>query len=134
MKQGYLDALPEVANKYGVDLEAGEKPVFAAELKMFGTETDRLIGGPGDCNITLTNKYIFVSNGVGLWSVDVLSEVVSCVRKIEGKIFKNDYAELIMNKEIVFDSGRMKLNGFHFYFKKKDDAAKFDEIMTTLLS
>lgn len=39
----YLNSLPEIENKYNVQLEENEKVVFVAELSRFGTEKDRVL-------------------------------------------------------------------------------------------
>jgi len=44
MNTEHLNLLPELENKYGVDLRDGEKVVFTAELDMFGTEKDINLG------------------------------------------------------------------------------------------
>ena len=133
LNRGYLDALPETANTYGVGLLDDEKVVFTAALSMFGTETDRLLGA-GNSRFTLTNKRMIADNGVGVWTVDILDDMTSCTKIEQGKlIFKSVYFSVTLNTEIIFDDGKQKLNGFHFYFNKKD-ATRFEEIMSNALN
>jgi len=125
MNVGYLDLLPEVDNKFNVELEKGEKVVFTAKLKVFGTETDRVLGG-SNSRFTLTNRRIIADNGVGIWTVDIKEDITGCTKIQEGNfIFKVTYFLVNMNKE-------KKMTGFHFYFKKSD-IEKFEKIMSNIL-
>ena len=108
MNVGYLDLLPEVDNKFNVELEKGEKVVFTAKLKVFGTETDRVLGG-SNSRFTLTNRRIIADNGVGIWTVDIKEDITGCTKIQEEK-----------------------MTGFHFYFKKSD-IEKFEKIMSNIL-
>jgi len=127
----YLNTLPEVSNKFQVELEENEKVVFCAKLSTFGTETGAMLGGD-DSKFTLTNKRIIADNGLGIWRIDIKDDLVSC-NKVEDKfiIFKMSYFLAKINKEIIYDDGRQKLNGFQFYFKRSD-AKKFEQIMKNL--
>lgn len=131
----YLNSLPEVANKYKVDLESGEKVVFAAKMPGFSTETYRTLGY--DAKFTMTNKRMIFDNGAGVWTVNVPDDVVSLkyIEK-EGKEVsflqrKAAHFSIMLNKEIVFDHGREKLQGITFFFKKKDMPV-FGEIANNL--
>lgn len=129
MNTGYLDTLPEIKNKFNVELEEGEKVIFTAKLKVFGTETDRVLGG-SNSRFTLTNRKIIADNGVGSWTVDIKDDITDWTKIQSGKfIFKTTYFSINMNKEIVFNNGQEKMSGFHFYFKKQD-IAKFEKIMS----
>ena len=132
MNVGYLDLLPEVDNKFNVELEEGEKVVFTAKLKVFGTETDRVLGG-SNSRFTLTNRRIIADNGVGIWTVDIKEDITGCTKIQEGNfIFKVTYFLVNMNKEIIFNNEKEKMTGFHFYFKKSD-IEKFEKIMSNIL-
>lgn len=129
MNTGYLDTLPEIKNKFNVELEEGEKVIFTAKLKVFGTETDRVLGG-SNSRFTLTNRKIIADNGVGSWTVDIKDDITDWTKIQSGKfIFKTTYFSINMNKEIVFNNGQEKMSGFHFYFKKQD-IAKFEKIIS----
>jgi len=129
MNTGYLDTLPEIKNKFNVELEEGEKVIFTAKLKVFGTETDRVLGG-SNSRFTLTNRKIIADNGVGSWTVDIKDDITDWTKIQRGKfIFKTTYFSINMNKEIVFNNGQEKMSRFHFYFKKQD-IAKFEKIMS----
>jgi hypothetical protein len=129
MNLAYLNSMPEVANKFNIDLQEGEKVVFTAKLATLGTEADRMLGADNSV-FTLTNKSIIADNGAGTWTVDMASEVVSCTR-VKGRsllIFPFDYFQIMLNKEILFDSEKQKLTGFNFHFKRAD-REKFEAIM-----
>ena len=129
MNTGYLDILPEIKNKFNVELEEGEKVIFTAKLKVFGTETDRVLGG-SNSRFTLTNRKIIADNGVGSWTVDIKDDITDWTKIQSGKfIFKTTYFSINMNKEIVFNNGQEKMSKFHFYFKKQD-IAKFEKIIS----
>jgi hypothetical protein len=137
----YLETLPEVANKYKVYLQADEKVVFTAKLSTFGTETDRMLGNSS--KFSLTNKRIIVDN---VWTVDILDDVAGCTKIVKrGFVFEFACFSVALNKEIIFNGGVVlnkkvilngreeKMNGFHFYFNKKD-TVKFEEIMNNLFN
>jgi hypothetical protein len=125
----YLDTLPEVANKYHVDLLEGEKVVFTPRPSMFGTEKDLLLGAKG--MITLTNKRLIANTGAGVFTNDI-QEITGCTRVKEGFIFKADYFLVTISEAVWFDNNKEYLQGYHFYFKRSD-AEKFEEIMNSLL-
>jgi len=126
----YLNSMPEVSNKYKVDLENDEKVVFTAKLSTFGTEKDRMLGL--DSDFTLTNKRIIIDNHAGIWTINIADDIASC-SKVSGGwfIFKHVYFSVVLNTEMVFDYGKQKLNGFHFYFNE-DETIKFEKIMNNL--
>lgn len=131
MNVEYLNTLPEIKNKFNVELEEGEKVVFTAKLKVFGTETDRVLGG-SNSRFTLTNRRIIADNGVGIWTADIKEDITDWAKIQSGKfIFKTTYFSINMNKEIEFNNGQEKMSGFHFYFKKQD-IAKFEKIMSNI--
>ena len=125
----YLNTLPAVENKFSVDLQNGERVVFTAELDTFGTEKDRMLGMGS--KLTLTNQRIIANNGPGIWTIDIFEDVKSCGKVEYKKLFgllKGVYFAVDLNEELVFDSGKQKLTGFHFYFNA-EDTAKFGEIV-----
>lgn len=128
----YLNSLPEIENKYNVQLEENEKVVFVAELSTFGTEKDRVLGGY-DSKFTLTNRRIIADNNVGFWTINIADDIVEC-RKNENKflIFKTVYFSIELNTQITYGNGE-KLTGFHFYFKK-EYTNKFEEIMSNVFN
>jgi len=132
MNIAYLNNLPEVENIYDVDLDHDEKVVFTAKLTTFGTEKDEMLGN--DSRFTLTNKRMIANNGVGVWTVDVAEDVISCERVDTKFLFKKlTYFSVDLNTKIVFEDGFAELTGFHFYFNGKD-TKKFDEIINHSLS
>lgn len=128
----YLNSLPEVENKYNVNLQEGEKVVFAAGMPTFGTEKDNMIGS--DCDFTLTNQRMLIDNHAGVWTIDIVDDIAGCT-KVQGGflVFKYTYFSVVLNEEVVFDNGRQKLSGFHFYFEK-EETKQFEEIMNNLLN
>ena len=132
MNIDYLNTLPEVENTFNIDLQEDEKIIFTAKLRCFGTETDRFLGG-SNSKITLSNKRIMADNTVGIWTIDIADDIVSYQKVESGRfIFKSAYILINLNKEVVFNDGKEKLNGFRFYFNKKD-ILKFETIMHHLL-
>lgn len=127
MNTTYLDTLPEVKNKYKVNLEEGEKVVFTAKPCIFGTETGQMLGMEG--RITMTNRRIIADNGAGVWRTDIEEDVVD-MRKIDSGKFltRKLYILVTMNKELAYGIGIQKLHGYQFWFHK-NDIAVFEEIM-----
>jgi len=129
-----LNALPELANKHNIDLLDGEKVVFNASPTIFGDENDTSLCGAMKPEFTLTNKRIIADNGVGFWTIDIPEDITN-IKKVEyGKwIFKGNYFLVSLNFRMVYDNGKHTLNGFRFYFNKKD-TAKFEEIVNSVFS
>lgn len=128
----YLNTLPEVENKYNINLKDGEKVVFTAMPSCFGTELGVMLSGFNP-TVTLTNKRLIADNQVGLWTVDIAKDIFSCSEVEGGKfIFKYDYILVKLNKTIIYNNGKQKLNGFQFYFDK-EDTEKFKDIMNHVL-
>ena len=128
MNVEYLNTLPEIKNKFKIDLESGEKVVFTAKLWGFCTESGSMLGWDTS-QFTMTNRRILADNGQGLWITDIAEDVVD-MRKVEtGKFLsKQEYILVSMNKEVTYGIGIQKLTGYQFHFRKKDMAA-FEEIM-----
>ena len=130
MNLEYLNTLPDIGNKFNVDLQEDEKVVFAAKLTMFGTETDKLLGT--EFPFTMTNKRIIVEKKPTTWTIDIADDIAKFVKVESGVfIFKSVYFSVALNDEIAFDDGKQKLNGFNFYFKKAD-TAKLETIINNL--
>lgn len=128
----YLNTLPEVGNKFDIELQDTEKVIFTAKPTCFGTETGRCLGG-SNSKITLTNKRLIADNNVGVWIVDIIDDIVDYTKVESGAfIFKSAYILVNLNKEIIFNNETEKMNGFRFYFNKKD-IIKFETIMSNLL-
>lgn len=131
MNRAYLDTLPEVENRFGVELEEDEKVVFTAKLSTFGTEQDQVLGN-GDSTFTMTNKRILANNTAGIWTVDIAEDIAGWRKVSGGALFlKYVYFAIDLNQKVVFDYGKQSLTGFHFYFSK-EDTVRFEEIMRCL--
>ena len=76
MNRAYLDSLPEVRNKYGFQLEDGEKVVFTCKLAVFGTSQGAMLGGDNTV-FALTNRRIMANNGRGIWCVSISDEDIA---------------------------------------------------------
>lgn len=131
MNLGYINGLPEVKNKFNIELEEGEKVVFTAQLDLFGTEQGRLLG-TNNSKFTLTNKRMILDNGVGIWTVNIAEDIISCEKTEERSliIFKQKFFLVKLNTEITFGEGE-KLTGFRIYFKMLD-MSKFEKIANGL--
>lgn len=120
MNTYYLDSLPEIKNKYKVDLEPGEKVVFTAKPFGFTSDSGQTLGWD-DSRITMTNRRIFADNGKGVWITYIAEDVVDMRREERGKfLLKEVYIAVTLNKEVTYGIGIQKLTGYHFGFRKKD--------------
>lgn len=128
MNTSYLDTMPEIKNKYRVNLLPGEKVVFTAKPHGFCSDTGSLLGAD-DSRITMTNRRIIADNGQGIWTTDIAEDVVD-MRKMENGSFltKQIYILVTMNKELTYGIGIQKLHGYQFHFRRKDMAV-FEEIL-----
>lgn len=128
----YLNALPEIANKYKVNLQDGEKVVFNAIMPAFGPTTGGFLGT--DSKFTLTNKKMVFNNGRGVWTIE-LEKITKCIRieRIELKFFKNVFFEVYFDGVIIYNDGKDKLSGIQFGFKKKV-MPQFEEIVRNAFS
>lgn len=128
MNTDYLDMLPEIKNKFKVNLQPGEKVVFAAKPWGFTTESGALLGAD-DSRITMTNRRIIADNGQGIWTVDIAEDIVDMRRQERGRFLsKEDYILVTLNKEVTYGIGIQKLNGYRFHFGRKGMAV-FEEII-----
>ena len=121
MNFDYLDTMPEVRNKFKVQLLPGEKVVFTSKPWGFATDTGDILGAD-DSRITLTNQRLIADNGQGVWITDLREDVVD-MRKMEaGDSFwsKEIFILVTMNKELAYGIGINKLNGYRLHFGKKD--------------
>lgn len=132
MNTDYLNTLPEIKNKFNVELEPGEKVVFATKPRLFGTGEGGLLGME-DSRITMTNRRIMADNGNGVWTMDIKEDVVDMRRQEEGKfILKSAFILVTLNKEVTYGMGIQKLSGYRFYFSKKDMAV-FEAIIKNMV-
>ncbi len=128
MNTDYLDTLPEIKNRFKVDLKPGEKVVFTAKPWAFSTEKGDLLGAD-DARITMTNRNIIADNGNGIWVTDIAEDVVDMRKQESGKFLtKQVYILVTLNKEVTYGIGIQKLTGYQFHFHKKDMAV-FEEII-----
>lgn len=131
MNTNYLDTMPEIKNKYKVDLEQGEKVVFTAKPWGFASDSGDLLGADNS-RITMTNRRIFADNRQGVWITDIAEDVVDMRKTESGKFLnKSVYILVTMNKELTYGIGIHKLSGYQFHFKKKDMAV-FEEIIRNM--
>lgn len=128
MNTQYLDTLPEVKNKFKVELNPGEKVVFTAKPWGFSSDTGDLLG-TDDSRITMTNQRIIADNGQGIWFTDIEEDVVAMRKEEHGRFLtKEVYILVTINKELTYGIGIQKLNGYKFHFHKKDMAV-FEDII-----
>lgn len=131
MDLGYLNLQPEAENKFNINLEEGEKIIFATVMPTFGTEKDRMIGS--NCEFTMTNQRMLINNHAGIWTLDIAEDLAAC-KKVEGGFWKFKYAyyAIDLSEDVIFDNGQQRLSGYHFYFAK-EDMDRFGELMENLL-
>lgn len=128
MNTDYLDTLPEIKNKFKVNLQSGEKVIFTAKPWAFSTESGALLGADKS-RITMTNRKIIADNGQGVWTMDIAEDVVDMRKQESGKFLtKEVYILVTLNKEMAYGIGIQKLSGYQFHFRKKDMAV-FEEIL-----
>lgn len=135
MNAAHLDALPEARANFDLDLEDGEKAVFAAPLSCFGTEEDAFLGGH-QSKLCLTNRRLVANNTVGLWTVSLADDVVGAELVKRGGFLSNAVVRVDLAHELVYgdaQDGQGTLRGFRFYLKKKD-AARLMELMDAALA
>lgn len=132
MNTDYLDTLPEIKNKFKVNLLPGEKVIFTAKPWGFTTESGFLLGAD-DSRITMTNRRILADNGNGIWTTDIAEDVVDMRKEERGNFWtKEKYILVTMNKEVTYGIGIQKLTGYRFHFRKKDMTV-FEEIIRHMI-
>lgn len=130
INESYVQSLPGAANPYGAELGEGEKVLFAAQLSVWGDERDQSLGI--NAVFTLTNKKIVVDNGAGIWTIGIEEDIADIAPVTQGKwIFKSKYFNVNLYKPMTYNDGKSQLKGFHFYFKK-DDEAKMETMVEHL--
>ncbi len=128
MHTQYLDSLPEINNKFQVDLQPGEKVVFTARPWGFFSDSGMLLGYDSSL-FTMTNRRIIADNGQGIWISDIAEDVIDMKKMETGKFLsKQVYISVTLNKEITYGIGIQKLSGYQFHFRKKE-MAEFENII-----
>lgn len=126
----YLNKLNEIENIYDAEITEDEKVVFTSKLKTFGTEKQRNLGI--DAKLTMTNKNIIIDNDVGFFKINILDDIVDCKKEENKFLFiKNTYFRINLNKVVVFNYGKEKLNGYVLYFDKMA-TCQFEKIINNL--
>ena len=132
MNTDYLDTMPEIKNKFKVNLQPGEKVIFTAKPWAFTTKSGALLGAD-DFRITMTNRSIIADNGQGIWTTDIAEDIVDMRRMESGKFLtKEVYILVTLNKELTYGIGIQKLDGYQFHFRRKDMAV-FEEIIRHMI-
>lgn len=120
MNTQYLETLPTVPNKFAEQIQSDERVIYTAKFGIFGTESGRLLS-PENSKLTMTNKGIYLNNGVGVWSF-TYDEVVSFETATEKTLvfFKQTYLLIRLNTTISYGNDlSLQLNGFRLYLKEK---------------
>ena len=126
----YLNKLNEIENIYDAEITEDEKVVFTSKLKTFGTEKQQNLGI--DAKLTMTNKNIFIDNGAVTFKINILDDIVDCKKEENKFLFiKNTYFRINLNKVVVFNYGKEKLNGYVLYFDKMA-TCEFEKIINGL--
>lgn len=120
LNESYVSSLQSAENTYNVELQDGEKVLFAAKLSTWGDEKDQSLGM--NAVFTMTDRKIVVDNGAGIWKV-AIEDVADVTVVHSGKwIFKTTYLAVSLKEPMSYEEGRGRLNGFHFYFGKQEEA------------
>jgi len=121
----YFLYLPKLENIYKINIESSEKVIFNSEIKKFKTDNDITIGV--NVKLTMTDKTIYISNGIGIWMIDI-HDGISDYKKDDMCV------EISLSEICIFgQAGERMCTGYKLYFKNNSDLDKFDQIMSNII-
>lgn len=122
---GYFLYLSKVENIYKLNIDSSEKVIFNSEIKKFKTDNDITIGV--NVKLIMTDKIMYITNGIGIWSIDIHDSIANYKKDEE-------HIEISLSQICIFgQAGERMCTGYKLYFKNKSDLDKFDQIMSNII-
>ena len=113
--------LPKLENIYNFRIAADEKVIFNSQVNNVRIDNNLSIGR--NAKLTMTDKRIFIYNGVGLWTIDLYNDIADFKRE-------DSYLEIALSEICIFgQAGERICTGFKFFFDKVEDLDKFEHIL-----
>ena len=117
--------LPRLENIYKFNINSDEKVIFNSKIKNFKTDNNISIGI--NAKLTITDKKIYINNGVGLWTFDIYNDI-SDYKRDEKCI------EIILSEICIFgQAGGRICTGFKLLFNNDEELNSFDKMMNNIL-
>ena len=116
--------LPKLENIYNFNIQKNEKVIFNSRIKKIKTENNISIGL--NVKFTMTDKKIYIYNGVGLWTIDLYEDISDYKRH-------DMCIDIALSELCIFgSSGERMCTGFKLYFNN-DDINKLEEILNSII-
>ena len=120
----YFSYLPKLDNIYDFNIKEDEKIIYNTIIKNLTTDKNISIGL--NCRFTMTDKKIYINNGMGLFTIDIENDIADFNRE-------NMCIEIMLSEILIFGpTGERIATGFKFYFNN-ESINKFEEIMKNIL-
>lgn len=117
--------LPKLENIYHFRIAPDEKVIFNSEIKNVRIDNNLSIGR--NAKLTMTDKRIFIYNGVGLWTIELYNDISDYKRE-------DSYLEIALSEICIFgQAGERICTGFKFFFDNVEDLGRFEHIMNTII-
>ncbi len=117
--------LPKLNNIYNFIIAEDEKIIFNSIIKIFKTDSNKSIGL--NAKLSMTNKKIYIHNGVGLWKIDLYNDISD---------YKKDNLciEIALSEICIFGQPGIEdiCTGFKLYFNN-EDLNKFENLLNNII-
>lgn len=116
--------LSKLDNIYNFNIK-DENIIFNSKIKKFRTDYDIVIGV--NASMTMTDKNIYISNGIGMWVIDLYNDISNYKR--------NDMCMIIDLSEICLfgQAGERMCTGYKLFFDNKDNLDEFERILNNVI-
>lgn len=117
--------LPKLENIYNFRIAADEKVIFNSQVNNVRIDNNLSIGR--NAKLTMTDKRIFIYNGVGLWTIELYNDISDYKRE-------ESYLEIALSEICIFgQAGERICTGFKFFFDNTEELDKFENIMNNII-
>ena len=124
INSSYFTFLPNLENVYNFNISSEEKIIFNSVVKNFKTDYDISIGI--NAKVVMTDKKIYISNGLGLWTIDIYDD-------ISDYIINEMCIEIYLTELCFFGANNERIcTGFKLYFNE-EALNKFKTILENII-
>ena len=120
----FISNCPKLPNVHKMHIRDDEYVILNSVVKNFKTDGDISIGL--NAKLTMTDKNIYIYNGMGLWVIDLYNSISDCKRC-------DMYMEIELTEICFFgQNGERMCTGYKLFFDN-EELAKFEEMMNNII-
>ena len=117
--------LPKLENIYNFRIEHDEKVIFNSQIMNVRVDNNISIGR--NVKVTMTDKRIYIYNGVGIWTIDIYNDISDYKKE-------DMCVDIALSEICIFgQDGERICTKFKFYFNNNEDLNRFEHIMNTII-